>query len=250
MFKFLVLLAILITPSWSDDGRIVKGLPIDITEAPYMAYLDCGGSIIGPKHILTAAHCVEGGPSPLVETGMTLIGQGQKRGWKSYKTHPKWNSSLYEYDFAVITLKEPIQFDEKTQPIEIATEDMEVPDGAILQVTGWGYTFEGQFDIDGILRQVDLPKYNQEQCAKEILETGMVIKKEVYKVTDVMMCAGYIEGLKDACQGDSGGPLVYNNVQVGVVSWGLGCAKEKAPGVYAKVSVASEWINSIMNEEE
>lgn len=59
-----------------------------------------------------------------------------------------------------------------------------------------------------------------------------------------MICAGLTQGGKDACQGDSGGPLVVNSVQVGVVSWGIGCAQAGYPGVYASVPNLRSWISS------
>ena len=57
-----------------------------------------------------------------------------------------------------------------------------------------------------------------------------------------MFCAGFEDGGRDACQGDSGGPLVLNNVQIGIVSWGIGCALPFLPGVYADVGNLRNWI--------
>merc|ERR1712002_86100 len=65
-------------------------------------------------------------------------------------------------------------------------------------------------------------------------------------ITDAMFCAGYLEGGKDSCQGDSGGPVVCNGQLQGVVSWGYGCAEKDHPGVYAKVCIFNDWLESTM----
>ena len=85
--------------------------------------------------------------------------------------------------------------------------------------------------------KVEVPYVDEQTCEDDY--TG-------YEITELMICAG--EKGKDSCQGDSGGPLVAYDAEnspvlVGVVSWGIGCAYEGYPGVYARVSAFVEWIS-------
>ena len=103
---------------------------------------------------------------------------------------------------------------------------------------GWGATEEDGYAAD-ILQEVDLPIMTNDKC------------KQKYKhdyIGPKMLCAGWDAGQKDACQGDSGGPLYYTKgskvIQVGVVSWGRGCARKDSPGVYSMVSKYIDWIKN------
>ena len=93
-----------------------------------------------------------------------------------------------------------------------------------------------------MLHYVRVPTITNSEC--ESLYEGRFV------ITDSMLCAGYPDGGKDSCQGDSGGPFVCNNngnaIIAGVVSWGTGCALPQYPGVYARVTVALNWIQSNM----
>lgn len=85
------------------------------------------------------------------------------------------------------------------------------------------------------LRKAEIPIVNTTVCEEDYAS-------ESYGVTETMICAG-VKG-KDSCQGDSGGPLVINGTIVGIVSWGLGCAREGYPGVYTSVAYFSDWLAS------
>ncbi|XP_017761079.1 PREDICTED: anionic trypsin-2-like, partial [Eufriesea mexicana] len=81
------------------------------------------------------------------------------------------------------------------------------------------------------LRHVQLPLIPTEKCPVEGVD------KELH------LCAGVIEGGRDACQGDSGGPLLCNGTQIGIVSWGKGCARPNLPGVYCRLDLYLNWLN-------
>ncbi|XP_076181180.1 trypsin-3 [Ptiloglossa arizonensis] len=97
---------------------------------------------------------------------------------------------------------------------------------------GWGRHIPGSNEGAGTyLRHVQLSLIPTDQCPE----------KRVDK--DMHLCAGLKEGGKDTCQGDSGGPLICNSTQVGIVSWGTGCAKPNSPGVYCRLDLYLDWLN-------
>lgn len=99
----------------------------------------CGCSIIADQYILTASHCVAGQSPRSLEI---LVGTNDlTKGGKYYKVaklsaHEHYNTPHFAYDIAVIKLQEKIEFNKKVQPIALGKE--EVPDGAQVQLTGWG----------------------------------------------------------------------------------------------------------------
>jgi trypsin len=107
--------------------------------------------------------------------------------------------------------------------------------GTNVVVTGWGRTSEGG-SSSTTLRQVTVQIINQSTCNSAYSAHG--------GVSSNMICAGVPGGGRDACQGDSGGPLITTNPRslVGIVSWGVGCARPQFPGVYARVSSVCNWI--------
>ena len=98
-----------------------------------------------------------------------------------------------------------------------------------------GYTSEGAISLPKFLRKVTVPIVSRTSCNQAYFNG----------VTVNMFCAGYAEGGKDSCQGDSGGPMVNPYKQlIGVVSWGVGCARPNLPGVYTRVSRYLTWIST------
>ncbi|KAJ6648503.1 Trypsin-1, partial [Pseudolycoriella hygida] len=226
------------------DGRIVGGIVIDITDAPYTVSLQtiyhiCGGSIISEKWILTAAHCTDGVPpaSLRIRSGSTThASNGTVTEVARIIQHPNFSFYTLNFDFALIELKTSLIFDSTMQPIELPEQDYDYPDDTPCIVSGWGNTQNVNESRDR-LRATVVPTVNQEICSEAYVDFG--------GVTDQMICAGLLyDGGKDACQGDSGGPLASNGTLVGIVSWGYGCARPFFPGVYSRVAAARSWIRS------
>uniref|UniRef100_A0A914X2U2 Peptidase S1 domain-containing protein n=1 Tax=Plectus sambesii TaxID=2011161 RepID=A0A914X2U2_9BILA len=204
----------------------------------------CGGSLIDPLHVLTAAHCVNNNRNAqqyTVVLGGHIKSDAAEDGRveiqvASIVVHEGYNNPRkHENDVAVLTLVRAAPLNRYINTICLAQQDVEP--GTQCVVTGWG---SSQGSAQGnSLQQVVVPIIEQDICNDRSHYAG--------QLTDGMMCAGYDQGGKDSCQGDSGGPLVCpvgDGVwqQMGVVSWGYGCARMKKPGVYTRVTAHKHWI--------
>ncbi|MER5830972.1 trypsin-like serine protease [Streptomyces sp. NPDC002130] len=241
------------------DPKIIGGNETTISTAPWMAQLHyyddrgtagtaddigffCGGAVVAPTKILTAAHCVKGynwnangavvtGTSQLPSADGTDLHGGTVTGvWRQWN-HPSYNASTIDNDIAVLTLPVPV----KATPIRMTTsgDTTSYKAGTSAKVYGWGRTSSTSDDISETLKTATLPMQSDTTCSgaygADFVKGHMVCAGKPASGSDT--------GTVSACNGDSGGPLVVNNRIVGVVSWGVtDCVAKGAYSVFAKVS--------------
>ncbi|KAL7977310.1 hypothetical protein Chor_009259 [Crotalus horridus] len=166
--------------------------------------------------------------------------------------HPDFNGKTASLgDIALIQLKTPVKFTSSIMPICLPTsENFSVE--ADCWITGWGKIKYGvPLPPPLTLQEVKVSLINQNDC-NGIYNDFPVMGLGEDAIKDDMICAGYPNDGKDSCQGDSGGPLVCQLqgrwTQAGIVSWGIGCASKRYPGVYTSVPYYSDWIKDVMEE--
>lgn len=185
----------------------------------------CGGTLVSPTRVVTAAHCSDflTAAEVAVLAGTRRLDTGGTRSNVSrIVLHPGWDATTFDNDVAVLELATPIT---GVPVATLATTDG--PAGGNMLVTGWGRTSEGGTGAN-TLQAVTVPMVTTANCNDANSYDG--------QITARMLCAGRDAGGQDSCQGDSGGPLTRGTALTGVVSWGTGCARPNLFGVYARVS--------------
>ncbi|GBG25499.1 Serine protease 56 [Hondaea fermentalgiana] len=249
--------------------RIVGGTTIGAASHPWMAFVYfvfsdgsatmCGGSYIGSSsstshYFLTAAHCVPNDQSNLdgYYVGLLIDDLGASSDSDSIlfsqpyssdllNPHPSYSvmtSGALDDDIAIIKTTGAINPSALPSPVSLAVTGSSLYDGTSVQVIGYGATYEGDTS-NTVRRSVYLNVANRNTCANTY---GLTYNLDQY------VCAA--ASGKDSCQGDSGGPLFLTqssvDIQLGIVSFGNGCARDGYPGVYTNVAVYSSWIDSVV----
>ncbi|XP_063370245.1 trypsin CFT-1-like [Cydia amplana] len=244
----------------TDAGsRIIGGTPAPIERYPYTVQvlnsnqLSCGGTLITRRHVLSAAHCFVDSRNVLFSTSLitcrvgsaTLNSGGSVHRVSRIINHERYNlDAARDHDISVLLLATTATLGASVAVAAIPAQGSVVPYNAVVWVVGWGRTTADSGQASSVLNEVWVYTINTTVCAQRYRNLELV-NNAPYPVTTNMMCTGILDvGGRDACQGDSGGPVTYSGVLVGVTSWGEGCAHPFYPGVNARVSAYTNWINS------
>ncbi|KZN53537.1 hypothetical protein N474_20985 [Pseudoalteromonas luteoviolacea CPMOR-2] len=233
------------------DTAIVGGNPANTADWPFYTQIlssngttaFCGGSYIGDGYVLTAAHCVRNKSAQSLNVkvaGFILAGNdGDRISVEQVHSHPQYNSQTLHNDVAVLKLSR-LPTIGSSVTLAQSSIDYYAREGDLLSVAGLGRLQEGGVRPTN-LYEVDVPLVSDAVCRQSGGHYSNVGATE--------FCAGYPQGQKDSCSGDSGGPIVVQSggqtVQLGVVSWGIGCARPDKYGVYADVAALGQWIASV-----
>ncbi|MFI1971365.1 serine protease [Streptomyces cinnamoneus] len=247
-------------PVRARDRGVVGGQTVKITDSPWVAALAsrerfgairsgqfCGGAVVGPRTVVTAAHCltreVLGVDVAEAKDLRVIVGRGDMNGnngtevsIRSIWVNPAFNTESNAGDVAVLTLERPLMAGYAI-PMAPAGDPAYEP-GTAAGVYGWGDT-------------TGAGTYAKTLHAARVLVLDDMLCRHAYPggpegayTPSTMLCAGVALGGRDACQGDSGGPLVARGRLVGLVSWGSGCAQPGRPGVYTRISAVAALVRA------
>uniref|UniRef100_UPI00398E5E95 trypsin-like isoform X1 n=1 Tax=Pristiophorus japonicus TaxID=55135 RepID=UPI00398E5E95 len=232
---FVVFLGLAAAAPFDDDDKIVGGYDCAKHETPWIVSLNvgyhfCGGSLIHPNWVVSAAHCYKKRIQVrLGEHDISAI-DGTEQFIDSARVirHPRYSSHNLDNDIMLIKLSQSAALNRNVVSIALPTSCTTA--GEMCLISGWGNTMSSASGDQ--LQCLDAPVLSDADCHGAY--PGMI--------TDNMMCVGFMDGGKDSCQGDSGGPVVCNGMLQGIVSWGYGCAERDHPGVYTRVCNYVSWI--------
>lgn len=249
MYTFIIALLLLNHARGGNTGpgndRVVGGTDARPNQFPHQVSLQyrnsnyhfCGGSVIRPHFVVTAAHCLDTKVATMYQVRAGTIhvaAGGVVLNATAQFLHPDFRRATLQSDIALVQLAGRLTYGESIRPIALPI--MIHSDPLPVTLTGWGYTSLESISLPDILQTLDLATTNLTHC-----QTFMTH----WPVGECQVCTLAPEG-QGACNGDSGGPLIWKNTLIGVVSFGFPCALGK-PDVFCGVRCYVPWILEVIS---
>ncbi|XP_055726711.1 transmembrane protease serine 13-like [Salvelinus fontinalis] len=242
-----------------QSSRIIGGSAANLGDWPWQVSLHfrgfhtCGGTLVAPDFVVTAAHCFPRKDSSYLVPNnwrlyMGMVSQTMlpvPEMVEKIIVHESYDDNTNNYDIALLKLTHYIDYSNSIQPVCLPAYDKTVSPGTKCWTSGFGTTEQGTARGSTSLMEVTVDIIDSSVCNRNTVYNGQVSQN--------MLCAGDIKGSKDSCQRDSGGPLVCKDSDqrwylMGVTSWGVGCGRRNMPGVYSHVSRLLPWVYSKMQQ--
>ncbi|XP_015605863.1 plasminogen isoform X2 [Cephus cinctus] len=238
--------------------RIIGGRPTAPGSWPWqVAVLNryreafCGGTLVSPRWVLTAAHCIRKRLFVRIGEHDLTMTEGSELELRvdAITVHPRYDAHTVDNDVALLRLPVTLKPASTRGIACLPAPKQPLPTDQLCTIIGWGKSRASDDYGTDVLHEARIPIVSAEACRDVYVD---------YRITENMFCAGYEKRRMDSCAGDSGGPLLCRDPRrpdhpwtiFGITSFGDGCGKRGKFGIYVRLTNYVRWITRVMKETD